>query len=220
LFSKIPNFRALLRSHFFAGLLIVIPLGVIAWILLGAIGALWSLHDYLPDAWRPEEIVRDPGFAFFLNVAFTFAIALVLASVISLLGWVSKQWLGRKVLELIAEGIQRIPVIRSIYSALDQLLRTMASGGGQQFNRVVYVEYPRKGTWAIAFVTGSARGPNVPPGHLNVYIPTTPNPTSGFHLLVPEADVRDTQMKVEEAFKTILSLGIAQPGASGLSRNV
>jgi uncharacterized membrane protein len=105
-------------------------------------------------------------------------------------------------------------VIRGVYSALDQLLRTLANGGGQQFNRVVYIEYPRKGLLAIAFVTGPARGPAVPPGHLNVYVPTTPNPTSGFHLIVPENEVRESLLKVEDAFKTILSLGLAQPGES------
>ncbi len=78
---------------------------------------------------------------------------------------------------------------------------------------MVYIEYPRKGCWALAFVTGKAGGPNAPANHLNVYVPTTPNPTSGFHLIVPEAEVRESQMKVEDAFKTILSLGIAQPGS-------
>ncbi len=101
-------------------------------------------------------------------------------------------------------------MVRSVYSALDQLLRTLAAGGGKQFNRVVYVEYPRKGIWALAFVTGPAREKHIPEGHLNIYIPTTPNPTSGFHLIVSEADVRESGMTVEHAFKTILSLGIAQ----------
>jgi uncharacterized membrane protein len=211
-FKPIPDFGALLRRHFFAGLLILIPIAVIAWILLSVLGSLWSLHEYVPDAWKPDEF-GDPRVAFFLNLLFTFAAAVTFASFVSIVGWASKQFLGQKILELIAEGIQRIPVIRSVYSALDQLLRTMAAGGGQQFNRVVYIEYPRRGVWALAFVTAPARGPAVPPNHLNVYVPTTPNPTSGFHLIVPESDVRESHLKVEDAFKTILSLGIAQnPG--------
>ncbi len=191
-----------LKNHFFAGLLVLIPLGVIAWILVFIFRLLWSVHLILPEPLRPQNGL--------LNALMTLGLSCFLMIAISLLGWASKHYLGEKVLEFIGEIIQRIPVIRSIYSALDQLLRTLAVGGGQQFNRVVYIEYPRKGIWALAFVTGPATGPAVPESHLNVYIPTTPNPTSGFHLIVPEAEVRESQLKVEEAFKIILSLGIAQ----------
>ena len=127
-----------------------------------------------------------------------------------MLGWFSRRYLGKKSLELIEEIILRIPVLRGIYTALTQMLRALTVGGGQQFHRVVYLEYPRKGLWTLAFVTGPAKGPAVPPHHLNVYVPTTPNPTSGFYLIVPEGEVRESHMKVDEAFKTILSLGIAQ----------
>lgn len=210
--NRIPNITALLRGHFLAGMMVVIPLGVIAWIVGAALGALWQFREFIPEPLRPESIFRDENVARLANFALTLAVGAVLAFAVSLVGWASKQYLGKKLLLLIGEIIQRIPVVRSVYSALDQLLRTMASGSGQQFNRVVYVEYPRKGCWALAFVTGPARGPNAPKDHLNVYVPTTPNPTSGFHLIVPEAEVRDSHMKVEEAFRTILSLGIAQPG--------
>lgn len=218
--NKIPGISALLKRHFFGGLLVVIPLGVAAWILASGIQVLWGLIEFLPEAWRPESFLESPPLILLLKILLVVAGTLVLALAISLLGWASKQFVGRKILDFIAEGvIQRIPVVRSIYSALDQLLRTMAAGGGQQFNRVVYVEYPRKGTWALAFVTGPAHGPNLPAGgHLNVYVPTTPNPTSGFHLIVPESEVRDSQMRVEDAFKTILSLGIAQPGGAPARR--
>lgn len=203
------NLSSLLKGHFFAGLLIIIPLAVIGWIVVTVVTWLWHLHTFVPEAWRPESYVESYSAAMLLNLMFTLAAALALALGLSFLGWGSKQYLGRKVLEWIGEIIQRIPVIRSVYSALDQLLRTMASGGGQQFSRVVYVEYPRKGAWTLAFVTGPARGPEGEPSFLNIYVPTTPNPTSGFHLIVPESDVRDSHMRVEEAFKTILSLGIA-----------
>lgn len=205
---------ALLKRHFFAGLLVLAPIGVIAWILVSALSSLWKLHFLIPDSWRPVSVLNDPSAAALFNTLFTLSAALVFALAISGLGWASKQYLGEKLLELIGYMIERIPVIRGVYSALNQLLKTMAAGGGQQFNRVVYIEYPRKGIWAIAFVTSSARGAGILPGHLNVYVPTTPNPTSGFHLIVPESEVRDAKMPVEDAFKTILSLGIAQPGSS------
>lgn len=212
--KKLPNIPNLLRGHFLAGFLVLIPLGVIIWILMAALGALWQLRELIPAGMRPESIFEDQTVAHLVNGLLTIAVAAALALAISIVGWASKQYLGRKMLGLISDVIQRIPVVRSIYSALDQLIRTIASGTGQQFSRVVYVEYPRKGCWALAFVTGPARGPAAPTGHLNLYIPTTPNPTSGFHLIVPESEVRESQMKVEEAFKTILSLGIAQPGGS------
>lgn len=199
-----------LRNHFFTGLLVVIPFGVIAWILGAVLQTLWRVHFLVPESWRPEKLTGDPISAGLLNTGLVLVLSCLLVILISLLGWASKHYLGKKILELISEIIQRIPVIRSIYSTLDQLLRTLTAGGGQQFNRVVYIEYPRKGVWALAFVTGPAHGKAVPPKHLNVYLPTTPNPTSGFHLIVSEDEVRESHLKVEEAFKTILSLGIAQ----------
>lgn len=199
----------LLKSNFVAGIFVLIPFAVVAWLLVSLLSTLWALQDFMPASWRPETYFDSPTTVTLLNLAFTFIAALALALGISLLGWASKLYLGQKTLEWVGEWIQRIPVIRSIYSALDQLLKTLTSGSGKQFSRVVYVEYPRKGTWALAFVTGPARG--MPDGnYLNIYVPTTPNPTSGFHLIVPESEVRESGLKVEEAFKTILSLGLAQ----------
>ncbi|MCM2324606.1 MAG: DUF502 domain-containing protein [Oligoflexia bacterium] len=208
----INDIAKLLKSNFLAGVFIIIPLAVAAWLLFTVLETLWQLHFLLPEPWRPESQLQNEALITFFNFMFIVGATLVLAMVISLLGWGSKHYFGRKVLQWVAEVIQRIPVVRSVYSALDQLLRTLASGGGQQFNRVVYVEYPRKGVWILAFVTGPAKHLELPGNYLNVYVPTTPNPTSGFHLLVPESEVREAHMKVEDAFKTILSLGIAQAG--------
>lgn len=201
------------KKHFFAGMLVIVPLSVILWILVAVLRIFWSLHEILPVDFRTEYLDHSlfgQVFTFFFAVGASIALLVL----ISFLGWASKHYLGRKVLEIIGDGIHRIPVIRSVYSALDQLLRTLAAGGGQQFSRVVYLEYPRKGIWTLAFVTGPAKGPAVPERHLNVYVPTTPNPTSGFHLIVSEDEVRESNLKVEDAFKAILSLGIAQPGES------
>jgi uncharacterized membrane protein len=177
---------------------------------VGMLRVLWGFQEFLPEEWRPERLVQDPGLAVLFNAVFTVGVAFLVALGISFLGWVSKLYLGQKFLEGLAEVIQRIPVIRTVYSALDQLLRTIAAGGGQQFNRVVYVEYPRRDSWTIAFVTGTTRMPGQTETYLNLYVPTTPNPTSGFYLIIAERDVREAKMSVEEAFKRILSLGIAQ----------
>ncbi|HAR44425.1 MAG TPA: hypothetical protein DCS07_17640 [Bdellovibrionales bacterium] len=204
----------LLKANFFAGILVLIPIGVIIWIAGWALGILWGLRELLPEDWSPESFSHDPSLISVINFALILAALLVLAISISGLGWASKHYLGKKVLEGIAQFIERIPFLRSIYSALDQLLKTMAAQGSQQFNRVVYIEYPRSGTWALAFVTGTARPPWGTPDteYLNIYVPTTPNPTSGFHLIVAEKDTREAHLKVEEAFKVILSLGLAHSG--------
>ncbi len=207
--KELPHVGSLLKSYFLAGLMIVIPLGVIAWILGAALQSIWGLLEWLPEQWRPDNLLPNPQLAFLVNVAVTLGIALVLALATSIIGWVSRLYLGQLILRLISFFIQRIPVIRSVYSSLDQLLRAFASGGGGQFSRVVYVEYPRKEMWTLAFVTGQLKTDKLPPGHVNLFVPTTPNPTSGFYLIAHESQVKESGLKVEEAFKVLLSLGIA-----------
>jgi uncharacterized membrane protein len=191
-------------------MLVLIPFGVIGWILLSLFEAIWRLHGLLPRGWMPPDVADDQALFMLVNIAFTLGVLAAAAFGISTLGWASKHFFGRKIIEFFGDIINHIPVIRSVYSALDQLLRTIAADGGQQFSRVVYIEYPRRGMWTLAFVTGPARAFSATERHLNVYVPTTPNPTSGFFLIVPESEVRESYMKVEEAFKNILSLGIAQ----------
>ena len=210
-FPKLPNIQTLFRAHFVSGLLILIPMAVIVWMLSGFAQFLWSLQELLPTGLREGILGEDHPWSFPLRFIITGALAVSLAFLISLLGWISQQYLGQKLLELVSDVIQRIPVVRSVYSALDQMLRAFGSGGGQQFSRVVYLEYPRQGLWTLGFVTGNARVQQIPEGCLNVFVPTTPNPTGGFYLIVPENQVRDAKMGVEDAFRTILSLGVAQP---------
>lgn len=211
--EQIPRLRSLLRRHFLAGLLVVVPMGAAAWVVVAALRTLWGLRDLVPEAWRPDHWLPVPLLARLVDVAAVAAALVAMALGVSFVGWVSHRLLGQKMLDFVADHvIERIPVVRSVYAALDQLMRAMAREGGAQFSRVVYLEYPRRGVWTLAFVTGPVRGAVLPPDHLNVFVPTTPNPTSGFHLLVPEAEVRESGLTVEEAFRTLLSLGIAQPG--------
>jgi len=217
-FPRIPRIQTLLKAHFISGLLILIPLAVIVWMISGFARFLWSLQQILPEGVRDAFLSPHHPWALLFQFAFTFGIALSLAFLISLLGWVSQLYLGQKLLELIADVIQRIPVVRSVYSALDQMIKAFGSGGGQQFSRVVYLEYPRAGVWTLGFVTGSLKSDALPAGYLNVFVPTTPNPTGGFYLLVHESEVKDARMGVEDAFRTILSLGVAGPQPSAASR--
>ena len=208
---RFPSVRALIKGHFFAGLLVVIPVGVIVWIVTSALQALWTLHDVLPESMQPSAYLSNPNAIDALNGLMALAAALVLLLSISVLGWFSKQYLGTKALELFAELINRIPVIRSVYSALDQLLRAFTSGkGGQQFSRVVYIEYPAKGFGRCLCDRGRTRTRS-PEKHLNVSSHHS-QPHMGFHLIVAESEVRDTQMRVEE--RSFFRLG-SQPGGPG-----
>ena len=206
---KIPKLGTLLRSYFVAGMLVLIPLLVTGWMILGVAEFLWSFKKWLPDSWLEAMNQSPTALVLAVEVAFSVGVAIGLALLISFLGWISQRYLGRRILEGLAEMIQRIPVLRSVYSALDQMLRAFGSGGGKQFSRVVYLEYPRAGVWTLGFVTGAAKTKALPEGMLNVFVPTTPNPTGGFYLLVPESQVKESQMGVEDAFRTILSLGVA-----------
>ncbi len=205
------KFFSFLKGHFLTGFFVILPFAVILWILGKLISLFWKVQELLPEGIRPENWVQYQSLVYLLDFILATAAFFLFAFCISLLGWLSKLYLGQKALEFISELIQHIPVLRSIYSALEQLLKAMTPSGSKQFHRVVYVEFPRKGVWALAFVTGVAHGQNLPKGFLNVFLPATPNPTSGFHLIVPENEVMDSKMTVEEAFRTILSLGVAQP---------
>lgn len=206
-----PRLSSLVKNYFVGGILVATPFAITIWLVAGFLQWIWSLYDWLPDSLQAEALADSPVAIALIEAGFTAAILVLLILGISTLGWISKQVLGQQFLNWISLLIQRIPVIRGIYSALDQLFKTFSSGKSSQFSRVVYVEYPRKESWALAFVTGPVTLPNAPKKHLNLYIPTTPNPTSGFHLIVPESQVVDSGLTVEEAFRTIISLGIVQP---------
>ena len=208
--APFPKLGPLVRQHFLAGMLVVIPFWVVGWIIGAFLRALLNIKTFLPLALQPEGWLENPTTIFFVNGGFVIGTAILIVFGISIVGWVSRQFLGMQFLELAGKIINRIPLVRSIYSALDQLLKTFAGDGTQQFNRVVFVEWPRQGLWAIAFVTSPVKSTVMPPGMLNIFIPTTPNPTAGFHMMVAESDVKDSKMTVEEAFRSILSLGIAR----------
>lgn len=201
---------SLFRKHFLAGVLVLVPIVVILWIFTWMLGFLEGFFALVPDSALPRNLFPS-AIASLLNFVFLLGVAVVLVALISLLGFFSKLYLGKKLIAWIGHGIQRIPVLGTLYSTVDQLVRALNQGeGGKQFHRVVLLEYPRAGVWAVGFVTGPFLQKSMPAGYLNVFVPTVPNPTSGFHLIVKESEVRDSHLKVDEAFKLILSLGIAQ----------
>ncbi|MCP4867710.1 MAG: DUF502 domain-containing protein [Proteobacteria bacterium] len=206
--------RTWVRDSFVAGLIAVAPLAVV-WIVVDRlVFETNGVLGWLPEEWRearwtppwadlPIPVLKTPGLGFALTLL-----------LIVLLGWVARGLFGRRVVGKITEGFQAIPILGTIYSAVRQLLEAVFSSQAQQFQRVVMVQFPRKGCYVLGFVTARAwPGVETALGQamVSVFVPTTPNPTSGFFAMFDEQEVIALNMTVEEAFKAIMSSGIVQP---------
>jgi uncharacterized membrane protein len=196
------SLRARIRTYFLTGLLVIVPLGLTLYVVSLIASYTDRVLAILPAPLHPDSYLpfRVPG----LGVIVTLAI-------IQLVGFLSANLLGRSVVRAYERILERIPVVRTFYTALKQVLEQLLSGDQARFRRVVLVEYPRQGIYSIGFVTGEAHGEvgrAAGEGSLNAFIPTTPNPTSGFYLVIPERDVIALDMTVEQAFKLIMSAGM------------
>lgn len=201
-----PGFWGRLRSSFFTGLLISAPLGLtlyIAWSFIQFVDSKVKPlipPRYLPDTYLPYEL---PG------------VGLVVAVVtLIMIGGLAKGLFGRFFIGIYERILNRIPVVRGIYSAIKQILETVFASKADAFRQVVLLEYPRKGLWALGFVTGSTKGEaqaRTASEVINVFLPTTPNPTSGFLLFVPRTDLIFLTMSVEDGIKMVVSGGIVTP---------
>jgi len=190
-----------LRRYFIAGLVVWLPLGVTIFLVKFLVDFMDQAVQWLPDALRSEQLFgfRIPGLG-----------VVVLVVLVLLTGVIVANLAGRQLLTLGERLLARIPLVRAIYSAAKQLTETLFSGTGQSFRKVVLVEYPRAGLWTLAFLTGSGIGEvNQKVGRdlINIFVPTTPNPTSGFFLMVPRETVIELDMSVDAALRTILSAG-------------
>ncbi|MDO5614218.1 MAG: DUF502 domain-containing protein [Paracoccus sp. (in: a-proteobacteria)] len=197
---------AALRSSFLAGLIVVAPIGITVWLIWTLTGWIdgWVL-PLVPNRWRPEHYIGIPlrGVGVVLFLAFTV-----------LIGWLAKGWAGRNLIRTGERIVDRMPIVRSVYGGLKQIAETILSQSEARFDRACLIEYPRKEVWALAFVTGPAKGEiaalNDQP-MLAVFMPTTPNPTTGFLLYVPASDVILLDMSIEDAAKLIISAGLVYP---------
>ncbi|MFN3970941.1 MAG: DUF502 domain-containing protein [Gemmobacter sp.] len=211
-----PGLLGSLRASFLTGLVVILPIGLtlyLIWVVTGWIDS-WVL-PFIPSAWRPETLIR----AYFgddtpLNVRGVGVVVFLIFTVV--VGWIAKGLIGRSFINWTESLVDRMPVVRSIYNGLKQIAETVFAQTEQSFEKACLVEYPKEGIWAIGFVSTRAKGEiaaRFPPGEtiLSVFVPTTPNPTSGFLLYVPERDVRFLDMKVEDAAKLIISAGLVYP---------
>jgi uncharacterized membrane protein len=196
---------AALRKWLLAGLLVVVPVAITVWVLQWIIGILDQTLLILPGHWHPDRLLgfHMPGF----GVLLTLAILLVI-------GATASNFLGRRLMKLGDSVVSRIPVVRSIYSSVKQVSDTLFSESGNAFRTAVLVQWPRPDVWTIGFVTGQPGGDvvnHLPGDYLSVYVPTTPNPTGGYFVMLRRSDCIELKMSVDEALKYVVSMGVVFP---------
>ena len=194
-----------LKKYLITGLLIWIPLIITLWVLKVIFDTLDASLLLVPESFQTEHWlgIHIPGLGAILTIV-----------VIFLTGVFATNFFGAQLVEIWHDVLQRIPVVNSIYSSVKQISDTLFSSSGQAFRKALLVQWPHPGTWTIAFLTGTPGGDvvnHLPPDCLSVYVPTTPNPTSGFFLMVPRKDVIVLAMSVDEALKYIISMGVVAP---------
>ena len=202
--SKLKKKRSILvkfRNYFFTGVVVLIPIGITLYFTLFLIGisSKFLPKEINPNHYLPYDI---PGVEIVISIF-----------LITFIGWLSLSFIGKKLLDILNNILKRIPILRTIYSALSQMTETFTKGESGKKN-VVLIEYPRKGMWAVGFATKDNTGEistKTKKNLVNVFVPTTPNPTSGFLLMFPKEEVIYLDMTFEEASKFIVSAGTSEP---------
>ena len=223
-----PGIIARLRSNFLAGLIIVAPIGLTLWLIWTVVGWVDSwVWPFVPDAYQPTAVLnyllgRTGEDMITVNVR---GVGVVIFLIFTMLvGWVGKGLIGKSFLGIGERLVDRTPVVRSIYNAVKQIAETVFSQRDTSFDKACLVEYPRKGIWAIAFISTNAKGEvdaklNDGEPIVTVFLPTTPNPTSGFLLFLPQRDVKVLDMTVEDAAKLVISAGLVYPNGQDAPEN-
>jgi len=204
-----------LRASFLTGIVVIAPIAMTIWLVWTMMGWVDSVVlPLVPDTIQPEKYIginlRGVGVIIFL--IFTIFI-----------GWIAKGLIGRSFISF-AEGlVDRMPVVRSIYSGVKQIAETVFAQSDRNFEKACLIEYPRRGIWAIGFISTDAKGEVAESAHtgdqlMGIFVPTTPNPTSGFLLFFPKQDIIELEMSVEEAAKLVISAGLVYPNAKDPSQ--
>ena len=197
-----------MKKYLITGLLIWIPLIITIWVLKVIFDALDQSLLLLPLEWRTESWLGThiPGLGAILTVLVVFVT-----------GVFATNFFGAQLVTIWHRLLNRIPVVNSIYSSVKQISDTLFSSSGQAFRKAVLLQWPREGIWTIAFLTGTPGGDvakHLPPDCLSVYVPTTPNPTGGYFVIVPRKDLIELEMSVDDALKYIISMGVVPPPSS------
>lgn len=198
-----------IKRYFITGLMVWVPLAITAWVLSLIVGTLdqsLGLLQQLPEEIRPDALLKNftlPGAGVVLTLLIIFFTGLLTANIV-----------GQRLVRWWELLLARIPVVNSLYNGVKQVSDTLFAPGGNAFRKALLVQYPRQGSWTIAFLTGKPGGDvanHLQGDYVSVYVPTTPNPTSGFFLMMPAADVVELAMSVDEALKYIISMGVVAP---------
>mmetsp|Transcript_18491 Transcript_18491/g.30213 ORF Transcript_18491/g.30213 Transcript_18491/m.30213 type:complete len:237 (+) Transcript_18491:2347-3057(+) len=213
-----PGLFSRLRASFLTGLVVIAPVGLTIWLIWSVVGWIDGfVLPLVPVQYQPDKLIQtylglDPSVQ--INVR---GIGLVMFLLFTIfIGWVAKGYIGRSLIRWAESLVERTPVVRSIYSGIKQISETIFAQSERSFEKACLIEYPRKGIWAIGFISTTAKGEvSERAGNtgalLSIFVPTTPNPTSGFLLFFPEEDVIPLDMTVEDAAKLVISAGLVYP---------
>lgn len=194
-----------MRKYFITGLLVLVPLFITVWVLSTLISTMDRSLLLLPVQWRPEAQFGHaiPGVG-----------ALLTLLIIFVTGVIATNFFGKRLILLWEALLGRVPVVKSIYNSVKQVSDTLFSDSGNAFRKALLVQFPREGSWTIAFMTGQPGGDvanHLQGDFVSVYVPTTPNPTGGYFLMLPAKDIIELDMSVDEALKYIISMGVVAP---------
>ena len=208
------SMRKSIRRYFITGLLVVVPLSLSVYVFLLIVGFMDSLLNFLPPSFRPETYLpfHVPGMGIVATLVGIFVVGLLAANL-----------LGRKLVDIGEKILAKIPFLWTVYKGTKQFMETFFARQREGFRRVVLIEYPRRGLYSIGFVTGKTMGEiqaKTEDKMLNLFIPTTPNPTSGYYIVIPEKDIIPLTMTVEDAFKIIMTAGMVVPGEGAPAEEV
>jgi uncharacterized membrane protein len=195
------------RKWLLAGLLVIVPIAITVWVLEWVISTLDKTLLILPASWHPDQLIgfHIPGFGVLLALA-----------ILLVLGATASNFFGNKLVNWWHALLNRIPIVRSIYSGVKQVSDTLFSESGNAFRKAVLVQWPRENVWTIAFVTGNPGGDvanHLHGDYLSLYVPTTPKPTGGYFVMLKTSDCIELKMSVDEALKYIVSMGVVVPYA-------
>ncbi|SHG26036.1 DUF502 domain-containing protein [Cognatishimia maritima] len=227
-----PGFLSRMRSSFLTGLVVIAPVAFTLWLIWTFIGWVDSfVLPFVPEFYQPDNLVRyviGPerynawiGEGNAINIRGVGVVFFLLFTIF--IGWIAKGLLGKSMIRYAENLVDRMPVVRSIYSGVKQIAETVFAQSERSFEKACLVQYPRKGIWAVGFISTNAKGeinerPETEEPLLSIFVPTTPNPTSGFLLFFPKSDVIELDMSVEDAAKLVISAGLVYPNSKDPSK--
>ncbi|MDG1182719.1 MAG: DUF502 domain-containing protein [Tateyamaria sp.] len=224
---KRPGIFARLRGSFLTGLVVIAPVGLTIWLVWSVVGWIDGfVLPLVPNYYQPDKLIQtylglEPSVQ--IDVRGIGVVIFLLFTVF--IGWVAKGYIGRSLIRYAESLVERTPVVRSIYSGIKQISETVFAQSERSFEKACLIEYPRKGIWAIGFISTTAKGEvSARAGNtgalLSIFVPTTPNPTSGFLLFFPAEDVIELDMSVEDAAKLVISAGLVYPNGKELIETI